>query len=158
GVSPVPAGSVGGDPADDPGGPGRFDEVGRLEVAQAVVVGVALDVSGAAGGAHRAAELLRDRAFDREVAHRATAVVVVADEGVFDRRRGGVDVEVFEPFFAGAAVTAAVCLLRARVVDANEVVGDQAEHPGAGRRAAVAAAEVAANDHVVLGGDGQLSG
>ena len=46
--------------------PVGFDEARWLEVAEAVVVDVVLEVAGAAGGADRAAELLRDRPFDGE--------------------------------------------------------------------------------------------
>ena len=60
--------------ADDPGGLNRFQEVGRLHIAKAVVVDVVLGVASAAVaavGTDRAAEFLRDRTVDGQRTQRS---------------------------------------------------------------------------------------
>src|SRR5215467_2532742 len=84
--------------ADHPGGFFRLDEARGLDVLEAAVVVVALQVAAAvaAGCSHRAAILLGDRAVDPERPQLAAAVVVVDDEGVFDRQDRRVNRDVLQ--------------------------------------------------------------
>jgi len=130
-------------------------------IAQGVVVHVVLEIAAldarAVERADRSAVLLSDGPDDLKGPERVTAVPVVDDEAVLERENGGVDLGVGERADpgvlpgarSGVAGAVAVPIQRDRVVDAHEVVRDQADRGG---RAGLAQ-DAAVDDHIVVGSD-----